>query len=141
MAMPALLVLPNEILVLLCRQLTIPALLALRLVHSHFASLVLANEATIAPYVASNTFPGAKRLLQVEADERRDFEWLKSLVLKYLAAVLVDRYRLCPKELFPQSPRRWIPTEEECGDFLRSHVESGLRVYKSLSALSICSER
>jgi hypothetical protein len=131
--MPSLLTLPDELIILVCQNLTIPALFSLRIVHPHLASLIINKSTSISGNVACNTFQDADLLLRAPTPQRQDFEWLKNLVLKYNAAILVDRFRIGSDRVFMEP--RWIPAESELGNVLRARVENGWRVLKQLSSL------
>lgn len=131
--MAILLSMPDEILILICRNLNIPVALNLRLTHSRLASLIVEKSTSIAASIAFTTFPNAEILLRNPSGQRKDFEWLKSLVLKYNTAVLVDRFRLSSDRVFMEPA--WIPAESEIGHELRARVENGWRVFHDLSKL------
>jgi hypothetical protein len=125
--------LPDELLVLICQHLTLQSLFNFRLTHPHFATLVIEHGSSIAQPVAQTTFPDATILLHTRPDEKRDFAWLKCLVPKYLATVLVDRFMLSSERVFMEPS--WIPAESEIGDNLRARVENGWKVIQSLGYL------
>jgi len=97
---------------------------------------VVSYSKAIAPFVANNTFPTADLLLRRDASPvgTADFAWLKGLVPKYLAAVVVDRFRLRSPELCLEEFR--IRAESEAGDALRERTEKGWRVLDELSLIS-----
>ncbi|KAF2685063.1 hypothetical protein K458DRAFT_387956 [Lentithecium fluviatile CBS 122367] len=113
--------LPSEILILICQHLTLPSLLTVRLVHRHLASLVLGNSTSIAPSVVRTTFPEAQLLLRTPPSERQSFDWMKFSHLQQRGYSV---------------PSFGIPAESEIGDALRTRVENGLRVFKTLWEIS-----
>jgi hypothetical protein len=125
--------LPDELLVLICQHLTLQSLFDFRLTHPHFATLVIEYSTSIAQPVAQTTFPDATILLHTRPDEKRDFSWLKCLVPKYLATVLVDRFKLSSERVFMEPS--FIPAESEIGDNLRAKVENGWKIIQRLGCL------
>ncbi|KAL8677945.1 MAG: hypothetical protein Q9186_005668 [Xanthomendoza sp. 1 TL-2023] len=132
--MSLLLSVPDEILILICQNLTIPSIFTVRLVCSHIANLVLNYSQAIVPEVAHTTFPDARLLLRVPSGQYRDFAWLKGLIHRYLAAVLVDRFKLSSTRLFFEP--HGIPAESDIGEALRSRVENGWHVFQNLGKLT-----
>lgn len=128
--MPSLLALPAELLIIVCKNLTIPAIFNLRIVHPHLNSLIINKSTSISGNVAYNTFQDADLLLRTPANQQKDFEWLKSLIFKYNAAVLVDRFRIGSDRVFMEP--RWIPAESKFGNALRERVENGWRVIRQI---------
>jgi hypothetical protein len=61
--MTGLLELPDEVLIIVCRQVTLPDLYQLRLACRRLVVLIVSYSHGIAPFVACNTFPEAGRLL------------------------------------------------------------------------------
>jgi hypothetical protein len=132
--MSTLATLADDLLILVCRYLTLQDVFQLRQTCHRFAAFILSNVNHISLLVARNTFPDTDRLWKVQRGSTRDFLWLKSLVPKYLAAVLVDKYRLVSPDI--HLDEFGIPAESERGDGPRARVESGLRVLKKLSDIS-----
>ncbi|KAJ9648290.1 hypothetical protein H2201_000588 [Coniosporium apollinis] len=128
--------LPDDTIIIVCRYLTLSDILHLRLTNRRLAAVVVSCSKAIAPFVASNTFPNADLLLRRDASTAgtADFTWLKGLVPKYLAAVVVDRFRLRSSELCLEE--FGIPAESEAGDALRERAEKGWRVLSELSLIS-----
>ncbi|ORY01296.1 hypothetical protein BCR34DRAFT_575035 [Clohesyomyces aquaticus] len=125
--------LPNELQVLIFQKVTLRDLLALRFVSRQTSELILSHCLSIAPSVASNTFPQAKRLLLATPYKPLDLSWLEGLVPRYIAAVLLDRYILSCNSL------GWtycIPAESDIGDELRGDLTRGVRIWKDLSKIS-----
>lgn len=75
--------------------------------------------------MASNTFPTADLLLRHDASPvgAAGFAWLKGLVPKYLAAVVVDRVRVQSPELCLEE--YGIRAESKAGDALRVRTKKG----------------
>lgn len=67
---------------------------SLRLTSRHTLDVISSYDNAIVPFVVSNTSLRAKRVLQAAPDQPLDFAWLKSLIPKSLAAVILDRYIL-----------------------------------------------
>ncbi|KAJ4358756.1 uncharacterized protein N0V89_003340 [Didymosphaeria variabile] len=112
---------------------TLVDLFSLRLVSRQISEVIASHTNAIAPAVASNVFPQAKRMLQVAPEQPLDFTWLKSLVPKYLAAVMLDRYILSSHYT---GRTRCIPAESDIGDVLREGLVRGIRVWRNLSNIS-----
>jgi hypothetical protein len=83
--------------------------------------------------VARQTFPNAVRLLERPLEGNYTFSWLKGLIPKQLAAVLVDRHRFAHDW---GDNRYGIPAEDPFGDDLRARVANGWHVLQKLSAIS-----
>ncbi|KAF2430857.1 hypothetical protein EJ08DRAFT_649409, partial [Tothia fuscella] len=128
--------LPEDILIIICRELLIQDIFHLGSTNHILAKFVLNNSTYICHSIARNTFPNATLLVRLPASGPPDFTWLKSLVPKYLAGVLVDRYRLAsPYVCFDIY---YIPIQSPIGDLPRARIENGLCVSKRLS--DICLE-
>ena len=126
--------LSDDILILVCRYVQINDIFYLRQTARRLATFVLSYSVHIAPSIARNTFPNADLLLRGPEIGSCEFSWLKSLVPQYLAAVLVDRYRLRSPDVFAEY--YGVPAESELGDGPRARVASGWRVLKRLSDIS-----
>jgi hypothetical protein len=129
--------LPVEIIELVFRHTVIDDLLSLRLVCHSFRTIIDARIESLGKQVARNTFPKARLLLRPSPNGICDFKWLKSLIPKRLAAIIVDKHRNRNRN----RNRNYgvvtgIPAEEVFGDELRSKVENGWRVFKRLSNIS-----
>jgi hypothetical protein len=126
--------LPDDVLILICQYITLQDIFHLRQTARRLAAFVLSNDIYISLSVARNTFPDAGLLLRVPESGTHDFSWLKSLVPKFFAAVVVDKFREACPEQFPGI--YGIPAESEWGDGPRARVETGWRVLKQLSNIS-----
>lgn len=127
--------LSDDIIIIICRYLTLLDVFHLRLTNRRLAIVVVVYGKAIAPFVARNTFPNATLLcLNVLTMPITESTWLEGLVHKYLAAVVVDRFHL----LFSTHgvEFRGIPAEEEAGDAQRNRAENGWRVLSKLSHIS-----
>jgi hypothetical protein len=125
--------LPTELIEPIFSQVAIDDLLSLRLVCQSFRVIIDSRINTLAPQIARNTFPKARLLLRPPPDFKYDLKWLKGLIPKRLASIIVDRHR---KEHLEFGLVLGIPAEEVFGDELRAKVENGWRVYKRLSKIS-----
>jgi hypothetical protein len=125
--------LPTELIELIFHGVTIDELLCLRLVCQNFRAIIDRRINALAPQVARNTFPKARLLLRPPPNRKYDLRWLKGLIPKRLASIIVDRQRDKHQR---HQPRIGLPAEEIFGDELRGKVENGWRVYKRLSNIS-----
>ncbi|KAF2430850.1 hypothetical protein EJ08DRAFT_660525 [Tothia fuscella] len=132
--MQSLSTLPDDLLILISQYLKVHDIFSLRQTAPHLAAFIISNSTHIALSVARNTFPKTGLLLRSTSNNVHDFQWLKSLVPRYFASVLVDRYRLRSPDLFGEFYS--IPAESERGDSARARVENGLLVFKTLSDVS-----
>jgi hypothetical protein len=125
--------LPDDILILICQHILLQDIFHLRQTARRLAALVLSYDIHISLSIARNTFPDANLLLRVPVGTH-DFSWLKSLVPKFFAAVLVDKLRAASPDYFMDY--YGVPAESEWGDGPRARVETGCRVFKRLSDIS-----
>ncbi|KAH7347101.1 hypothetical protein BKA66DRAFT_477825 [Pyrenochaeta sp. MPI-SDFR-AT-0127] len=126
--------LPDDILISIFSQCRIDEILAWRLTHARARSLIDEYMATIAPAVALATFPHSDRLIRpLEGSTKYNFRWLKGLIPRQLAALLVDRHRIADEWM---QSRYGIPAEDPFGDELRARVTNGWCVLRSLSNIS-----
>jgi hypothetical protein len=126
--------LPDDLLILICQYVEMQDIFHLRQTTPRLATFVLSNIVYISPSIARNTFPTADLLLRVPEGGIPNFLWLKSLVPKFLAAVLIDKYRLVSPHIHVEE--FGIPAETEWGDVPRARIETGWRVLKQLSDIS-----
>ncbi|KAL1613276.1 hypothetical protein SLS60_001508 [Paraconiothyrium brasiliense] len=131
--MPNSLPFPTELQILIFQHVTLIDLFSLRFVSRQISELIGSHINAIAPSIASKVFSQAKRMLRVAPEEPLDFAWLKSLVPKYLAAVMLDRFVLATH--YP-GRTRCIPAESDFGDGLREGLVKGIRVWKDLANIS-----
>jgi hypothetical protein len=122
--------LPIDILIQIFQNVTISSVFSLRLTHPSFLETFSHHTNSIVPQVAKNTFPpGIALLKQPVLPGQYSFRWLKSLVPKYMAAVIVDRHRF-------GIYGRGIPAADIYGEVVRDRVTNGLRVLKRVANIS-----
>lgn len=124
--------LPDDILILICSECTIEELLALQLTDRRSRSLISEYINTIAPSAARASFPGCRNIL-LDRPVRYTVAWLRDLVPRQLAAILVDRHRIAHDYM---QQRYGIPAEDAYGDELRARITKGWRVLQSLASIS-----
>ncbi|KAF1978990.1 hypothetical protein BU23DRAFT_549676 [Bimuria novae-zelandiae CBS 107.79] len=128
--------LPEDVLISILSYCRIDDIFALRLTCSSLRDVFSNYQAHIVPSVARCTFPKSSLLLKLPTGTvGHTFTWLKELIPRHLAAILVDRYKLV-FDLQPFGYRHGIPAEEPYGDALRSEVASGWKVLRRLSNIS-----
>ncbi|KAF2261400.1 hypothetical protein CC78DRAFT_357034 [Lojkania enalia] len=126
--------LPEDVLILICCHCRIDELLNLRLTNLRTRRLITEYIATIAPSSARSTFPTSDLLLtRPESPSQYTVPWLKSLIPRHLAAILVDRHRFAHD--FAEQ-RYGIPAEDPYGDALRARIANGWCVLRRLSNIS-----
>lgn len=126
--------LPEDILILIFSQCRIDELFALRLANSNIRAVISEYMTTIAPAVARSTFPLNELLLAPREDSTAyTLDWLKGLISRQLAAILVDRHRFSHEWA---GQRYGIPAEDPYGDALRARVANGWCVLRRLSKIS-----
>lgn len=125
--------LPDELLLAIFRQLPVPDVFQLALTNRRLADIAQRYGKSIAPCAVRNSFPDASLLIRADV-ATQDFEWLKSLVPRYLATVLIDRFRLRSPHMFHDD--YGIPAEDEDGEKLRGAVAQGLCILSRLSVIS-----
>ncbi|KAK7743342.1 hypothetical protein SLS62_010665 [Diatrype stigma] len=128
------LLLPNELLVAIFQFLPVPDVFQLALTNRRLHAIAREYEKSIAPCAARVSFPDATLLTRAGPGTTQDFEWLKGLVPKYIATVLVDRLRLMAPQTY--IGEYGIPAEDEDGEVLRGLVVEGLCVLNRLSIIS-----
>ncbi|RYO98817.1 hypothetical protein DL764_006980 [Monosporascus ibericus] len=121
--------LPDEVIIAVFQNLAVPDDFPLALAGRRLAVPVMTYSQRIAPFAAQNSFPDA-HLLTYASSSVQDFEWLKSLVPRYITTLLVDKFRLRRPHMY--SDDYGIPTESRTG---RS-FEVKLRVLNRLSIVS-----
>jgi len=145
---------PDSILVLICRQLPLLDLYRLRLTNRKLAGFVPTHGKEICPSSAECTFPGATRLLTIAQIHGRDYRWMNDLPLRWLAAFMVDKFRIESKEAFGKTlgfamePIIDDSYDDELegkyaqrvqvtnGDAVRQRVFNGLTILRELSRIS-----
>ncbi|KAF2014030.1 hypothetical protein BU24DRAFT_425034 [Aaosphaeria arxii CBS 175.79] len=126
--------LPDDVLIIVCSQCQLDELLALRLTTFRIRNLIDHHLATIAPAVGRSSLPLAG-LLNAPLPNRSCYtiEWLKALIPRQLAAILVDRHR---SSVDGTQLRYGIPAEDPFGEELRERVANGWCVLRRLSRIS-----
>ncbi|OCL14830.1 hypothetical protein AOQ84DRAFT_358565 [Glonium stellatum] len=124
--------LPDDVLILAISQCCIDELFCLRLTSYRLAAIISSYITVIAPAVARRTFPEADLLTRLPKGTHT-FRWLKGLIPKQLAAILVDRHRFAHTWA---NSRYGIPAEDPFGDELRGRVANGWCVFKKISNIS-----
>jgi hypothetical protein len=126
--------LPEDILILIFCQCHIDELLNLRLTNRTIRDIISEYIATIAPSVARATFPRSGLLLApLDDPSLYTITWLKGLIPRHLACILVDRHRF----IHGMTEQRYgIAAENAEGDGLRARVANGWRILKRLSKIS-----
>jgi hypothetical protein len=123
-----------DIWILIFCQCRIDELFALRLTNSKSRNLISEYLATTAPAAARSTFPVSELLLTPLADPSLyTIDWLKGLIPRHLASILVDRHRASHDWT---QHRYGIPAEDPYGEELRERVANGWRVLRRLSNIS-----
>lgn len=125
--------LSDDILILVCSECTINEIFALQLTDRRLRNLIFEYINTIAPSVARATFPASKNLLLHHPPLRYTIPWLKDLIPRQLAAILVDRHRIAHNVM---QQRYGIPAEDAYGDELRARIANGWRVLFRLANTS-----
>ncbi|KAF2663172.1 hypothetical protein BT63DRAFT_484493 [Microthyrium microscopicum] len=123
--------LPTELLVLICRELPLFSLYNLRRANSRLAALIKENSTGISAWVAHRTFSDA--VLATDDSQIKDFEWLNSKILDFLAAVLVDRIQDDSFDLF--GGPYGITAEDDRSHFPRVRITKGLQILRQLSKI------
>lgn len=126
--------LPDDVLILVCQYLTIPDVFALRLSSRRLATLISVGGSAIAKGVATNTFPDHNLLLRCPKGGTADFTYLRDLLPKFIAAVLVDCFRI--RSPFLSMNELGFPAEAQEGDIVRAEVERGVKVWNELCLIS-----
>ena len=124
--------LPDDILILVYSECTIEGLLTLRLTDRRSRDLISEYINTIAPLAARTSFPGCSNLLRHQP-LRYTIQWLRDLIPRQLAAILVDRHRIAHDSM---QQRYGIPSEDPYGDDLRARIANGWRVLYRLTSIS-----
>lgn len=126
--------LPDDVLILIFSSCQIDSLLTVRLTSKRFLQITTRYLVTIAPSCARTTFPACEYLFKKsEAPSKYTLQWLKGLIPKQLASILVDRHRFSHEW---SDGRYGIPAADAYGDVLRSRIENGWCVLGQLSNIS-----
>lgn len=136
--------LPDHALLLIVQELTIDDFFSLRQTNRALCTLISSFEQATTLAVAKRTFPNARLLLRPPQDGRYTIQWLKGLIPKQLAAIVVDRYRFGLEGAMGQRRGRpgtkWppygIPAEDLLGDHFRARIGRGWCVFKTFSNIS-----
>ncbi|RYP57946.1 hypothetical protein DL769_009193 [Monosporascus sp. CRB-8-3] len=125
--------LPDEVIIAIFQNLAVPDVFQLALTDRRLAAIAVTYSKSIAPLAARNSFPDAHLLTHTSCSVQ-DFEWLKGLVPRFIATVLVDKFRLRSPHMYLDD--YGIPAEVEDGEELRGQIVQGLRVLNRLSVIS-----
>lgn len=134
--------LPDDVLLLIIEDLTIDDFFSLRQASRTICILVSAFEHVATSVVAKRTFPGARLLLRPPPDGKCTIQWLKDRIPRYLAAVVVDRYRFSFRGSTGQcdpgcTVGGWgMPAEDPLSGPFRCRICRGWRILKTLSNIS-----
>ncbi|KAK6077315.1 hypothetical protein SCUP234_06727 [Seiridium cupressi] len=128
-----LLSLPDDLLVLILQHCSLTDIFQVPRVCRRLATVTRDYVKTIAPAVAATSFPKSDFFL-LPGSNGRDWDWLKLLVPKFMAAVLLDRYSLLSHTVLGQY--LGIPPEDTAGDEIRGRITRGLVVMNRLSRIS-----
>ncbi|KAI5918526.1 hypothetical protein F4810DRAFT_691842 [Camillea tinctor] len=106
----------------------------LRLVSRSFLAWIDYYLSTVAYQIARNTFPKARLILRPTHEGVYDLAWLRTLVPRRLASIVLDKDARRPDD--PTNTMRYrIPSEDGSGDLLRKRVSGAWCLIKRIGTI------